>query len=142
MRIVDANVLIHAVNSATPQHQAASTWLDDALNDSEAIGFPWVVLLAFIRLTTRSGVLASPLPIESALSIVESWLAQPPAHIANPGARHAEILGNLLRSVGTGGNLTTDSHLAAIAIEYGAELWSFDADFRRFPGLAFRHLGG
>jgi len=37
--------------------------------------------------------------------------------------------------LGTGGNLTTDAHLAALAIEHGAELCSCDADFSRFAGL-------
>jgi predicted nucleic acid-binding protein len=29
--------------------------------------------------------------------------------------------------------LTSDAYLAALAIEYGAELYSSDTDFRRFP---------
>ncbi len=142
MRIVDANVLIYAVNASAPQHAAASTWLDQALSESEPVGFPWVALLAFLRLTTRSGILPAPLSVDSAVAVVRAWLDQPSAYVAEPGPRHAEILGNLLIAAGSGGNLTTDAHLAAIALEFGAELWSFDADFRRFPGLALRQLGG
>ncbi len=141
MQIVDANVLIYAVNSSVPQHEVASKWLDAALDGAEPVGFPWVALLAFVRLTTRAGILPAPLSVDSAMSIVDEWLAQPAAYVANPGPRHVEILGTLLRAAGTGGNLTTDAHLAALALELGAELWSFDADFRRFPGLAFRQLG-
>ncbi len=140
MRIVDANVLIYAVNSSAAQHEVAADWLDGALSEPEPVAFPWIALLAFIRLTTRPGVLPSPLSVDQAMSVVEAWLGQPSARVAHPGPRHAEILGNLLRAAGTGGNLTTDAHLAAIALEQGAEMWSFDADFRRFPGLAFRHL--
>jgi predicted nucleic acid-binding protein len=40
-----------------------------------------------------------------------------------------------------GGNLVTDGHLAALAIEHGATLFSFDADFRRFRGLSASYLG-
>jgi predicted nucleic acid-binding protein len=50
------------------------------------------------------------------------------------------LLGALLIGAGTAGNLTTDAHLAAIAIEHGATLASFDRDFIRFAGLKFEHL--
>lgn len=140
MRLVDANVLIYAVNTSAAQHAAARDWLDESLINSETVGFSWVVLLAFIRITTRSGVVPTPLDVPTALSVVEHWLAQPAAHIVNPGPRHVEILGALLGVAGTGGNLTTDAHLAALAMEHGAELWSFDRDFLRFGGLAFRQL--
>ncbi len=53
--------------------------------------------------------------------------------------RHAEILFGLLEGVGTGGNLTTDAHLAALAIEHQAELHSTDVDFHRFSGLRWKN---
>jgi toxin-antitoxin system PIN domain toxin len=140
VRLVDANVLIYAINSAAPQHAVAREWLDNSLNSTETVGFSWVALLAFIRITTRVGLMPSPLDIPTAMSVVGHWLAQPPAHVVNPGPRHAEILGTLLSLTGSGANLTTDAHLAALAIEQGAELWSFDRDFQQFNGLAFRHL--
>ncbi len=140
MRIVDANVLIYAVNSSAPQHAVARDWLDESLGGTETVGFSWVVLLAFIRITTRAGLMPTPLDVPTALSVVEHWLAQTSAHTINPGLRHVEILGTLLGISGSGGNLTTDTHLAALAIEHGAELWSFDRDFQRFSGLVFRHL--
>ncbi len=140
MRIVDANILIYAVNSSASNHAVASKWLDGCLNEGIPLGVPWASLLAFLRITTRTGILPAPLSVEAAVSIVDGWLAQPGVHVAHPGPRHAEVFGNLLSGVGTGGNLTTDAHLAAIAIEHGSELWSFDADFRRFGGLIFRQL--
>jgi len=36
---------------------------------------------------------------------------------------------------GMAGNLTTDAHLAAVALELGASVCSTDADFGRFPGV-------
>jgi hypothetical protein len=59
----------------------------------------------------------------------------PNVDIVEPGPRHAEILFRLLRQVGVAGNLTTDAHLAALAIEHQAQLASTDHDFARFPGL-------
>lgn len=140
MRLVDTNVLIYAINTSASQHSVARDWLDESLSGPETVGFSWVALLAFIRITTRAGLMPTPLDVPKALSVVEHWLTQPSAHTVNPGPRHAEILGTLLAISGSGGNLTTDAHLAALAIEHGAELWSFDRDFQRFSGLVFRQL--
>ena len=140
MRIVDANVLLHAVNRSSDDHETARKWLDESLQSSETIGFPWVALLAFVRLSTKSVVFPSPLSISEALGVVRVWLDSSNSQPVAPGQRHLEILSVLLVEAGTGGNLTTDAHLAAIAIEHGAELWSFDRDFAKFPGLAFRLL--
>ncbi len=41
----------------------------------------------------------------------------------------------LLSPLGAAGNLTSDAHLAALAIEHGAELCSTDVDFSRFSGV-------
>jgi predicted nucleic acid-binding protein len=76
--------------------------------------------------------------VEDALRVVEHWLTHPRAQVTHPGERHAEILGQLLRSAGTAGNLTTDAHLAALAIEHGATVLSFDRDFARFPGVPWK----
>ncbi len=68
-----------------------------------------------------------------------AWLARPYVSVLQPGDRHAEILFDLLKNLGTGGNLTSDAHLAALAIEHQAELHSTDADFERFSGLRWRN---
>lgn len=135
MVIVDANVLIHAVNRDLEHHDAARVWVEEVLSGDEPVGFAWVVLLAFLRIATHSAVLPNPLPVADAFGAVDSWLAAGPATVADPTARHAAVLRGLLLEVGTGGNLTTDAHLAALAVEHGARLCTFDRDFQRFPGV-------
>lgn len=135
MRIPDANVLLYAVDATSPRHRPARRWLEEQLSGTETVGFAWVVLLAFLRLSTSPRIFRDPLGPEEALDLIDEWLAQPCATVVHPGARHAAILRELLRPLGTAGNLTTDAHLAALAIEHGAELCSSDADFSRFPGL-------
>lgn len=93
------------------------------------------MLLGFIRISTRARVFPEPLAPEQALDLVDLWLAQPCATIIQPTPRHAAVLRDLIGHVGTAGNLTTDAHLAALAIEHGAQLCSADVDFSRFPGL-------
>jgi hypothetical protein len=137
--LLDANLLIYAVNADAPLNRKAKPWLESALSGQETVGFPWNVLLAFLRLTTRPGLFRRPLPVDTAFDLVDSWLAQPPATIVHPGTRHMQLLRELLRPLGTGGNLTSDAHLAALAIEHRAELCSTDTDFARFDGLKWRN---
>ncbi len=135
MILPDANTLLYAVNRSSDQHPAALKALRQSFNDPRGVAFAWTALLAFLRLSTRRGIFPRPLSVEDALRVVDHWLGHPQAQVAHPGERHAHILGRLLRSAGTAGNLTTDAHLAALAIEHGATILSFDRDFARFEGV-------
>jgi toxin-antitoxin system PIN domain toxin len=110
------------------------------LSGAEPVGFAWSVVMAFLRLSTRPQIFANPLEPSEAFGIVDGWLAQPPAIILHPTERHLAILRGLIEPLGTGGNLTTDAHLAALALEYGGEVCSADTDFARFPGLRWKNL--
>ena len=139
MILLDANLLIYAVNEDSPLNRKAKPWLESVLSGQETVGFPWSVLLAFLRLTTRSGLFRRTLSVNAAFDLVASWLDQPSATIVHPGPRHLPVLRELLLPLGSGGNLTSDAHLAALAIEHGAELCSSDTDFARFGGLKWRN---
>lgn len=141
MRIVDANVLIYAVNEASTQHEAARSWLDQALGGEETVGFAWSVVLAFLRLTTHPAVFAHALDPARATAIVRRWTEQPTAQLIDPTPRHLDILTGLLAEAGTAANLVSDAHLAALAIEHDAVLVTFDADFGRFRGLRTERPG-
>ena len=135
MRLPDANVLLYALDETSARHASARAWLDAALSGSEEVGFAWVVVLAVLRLTTKPAVFAHPLRPTEAFDIVDEWLAQPCALVVHPTVRHAALMRGFLVAAGTTGNLTTDAHLAALAVEYGAAICSYDADFARFSGI-------
>jgi hypothetical protein len=137
--VPDINLIVHAYNLESRDHAAALGWWEDCLNGVEPVGLAWAVLLGFIRLTTSRQVLTQPLTAGDACAHVRAWLGQPPVAVLHPGERHPEILFGLLEGLGTAANLTTDAHLAALAIEYQAELHSTDADFARFSGLNWRN---
>ena len=139
--VVDANVLLYAVDRASSHHEPSRSWLDSALTGSEAVGLAWVVLLAFVRIATSPAVFPNPLTADQATEQVEAWLAAPAAVVAQPTPRHISLLRGLLRETGTAGNLTTDAHLAALALEHGADVVSYDRDFARFPGVQHRLPG-
>jgi toxin-antitoxin system PIN domain toxin len=134
VRLVDANLLLYATDTRSPRHAAARSWLEDQLSGDETIVLAWVVLLAFLRLSTHSHGFARPLAVERASDVVDRWLARP-CVVVHPGGRHAAVMRQLLGRLGTAGNLVNDAHLAALAIEHGAELNSCDSDFSRFSGL-------
>lgn len=135
MIVVDANLLIYAVNRDSPCHAAARRWLERTLSGATEVGLAWIVILAFLRITTRPGILEKPLTLNAALDLIGGWLEQPFVSTIVPGPQHWALLRNLLERSGTAGNLTSDAHLAALALEHGAEIYSADYDFRRFPGV-------
>jgi len=135
VKLLDANLLLYAIDEASPRHRAARPWLERQLSGEEPVAFAWVVVLAFLRLSTNPHVFERPLSPDQAFEAVEHWLGQPCAVIVQPGDRHAALVRQLLRPLGTAGNLVNDAHLAALAIEHGADLHSCDADFSRFRGL-------
>ena len=135
MKLVDANLLLYAVDEDSPHHRAAKRWLEQELSGTETVAFAWAVLLAFIRLATNPRVFSAPLSGHEAFDLVDSWLEQPNATVVHPTGRHAALLRELLAPLGTAANLTSDAHLAALSIEHGADLCSADADFARFSGV-------
>jgi toxin-antitoxin system PIN domain toxin len=116
--IVDANVLLYAVDDQSHFHATARTWLDQAMNGVERVGLPWASLMAFQRTITHPRVTANPLGAAEAWSCVTDWLDADQAWIPLPGARHRDILGRLLVNGDARGNLITDAHLAALATAY------------------------
>lgn len=139
MKVVDLNLLIYATNSDAPDHQHAREWWERAIASDETIGLAWVVLLGYLRITTRPGLLPRPLSVPQATGVIDEWLNQPVTIVLLPGERHWSILKSLLQPIGAAGNLTTDAHLAALAIEQGATLYSSDRDFARFADLKYQN---
>jgi toxin-antitoxin system PIN domain toxin len=133
--IVDANVLLYAVAADSKFHDAARDWLEETLNGSTRVGLPWASLLAFQRISTHPRASASPLSPRQAWTYIADWLDADATWIPGPGDRHADILQRLIIDGDLRGNLVTDAHLAALAIEQGVGICSTDSDFARFPQL-------
>ena len=137
MKIPDLNVLIYAYDESAAHHARCRDWLERSLSATETIGFAWIVVVGFVRLTTSRRIFEDPMTIEESVTVADSWLAQPCATVVEPGRGHLQRVGELLGSVGTAGNLTNDAHLAEIAIEHHAEIVSCDDDFARFARAVF-----
>ena len=135
----DINLLVFAYNGAAPHHDAARAWWEGLMTGRAPVGMPWAVTVGFVRLVTHPAVLEQPLPPNAAIERVRQWFSREHVQSLDPGPRHLVILEDLFESTGVGGSLTTDTHLAALAIEHQCELHSSDADFARFPGLRWHN---
>lgn len=130
--LVDANILLYAVDEDSPFHDASRDWLEAALNGSRRVGLPWVSLTAFVRIATHPRALADPLAPSEAWQFVEEWLDAPAAWVPAPGRGHRDILGRLIRDLDLRANLVSDAALAALCLEHGLQMVSADSDFARF----------
>lgn len=131
--LVDANLLLFAVDETSPFHTRIATWMVEALNGSRRVGIPWESISAFLRISTHPRVFDAPLSPEDAWGFVADWLGCDVVWIPTPTERHAEVFGSLVVGQQLRGNLIGDAHLAALAIEHGITICSADSDFARFP---------
>lgn len=135
MILPDVNLLLYSYNPGAASHQAARQWWQKCLAGSEPIGLAWVVILGFIRISTNPKIVTPAATPQMAVNCVEEWLAFPHVRLLNPADGHLTRLSEKLQELGVAGNLTTDAHLATLAMDHGYILHTTDADFSRFPGL-------
>jgi len=141
VKLVDLNVLLYAVNEDSEHHQAVLDWWQTTLNGDESVGLPWIVLLGFLRIAANPKIFPKPLATTAAIDKIDTWLSVPTVCVVTEKPEHWRILRALLSEAGVAGNLTTDAHLAAMAISHGAVLASCDRDFARFEGLRWENPG-
>ena len=135
MILADANLLLYAYNSSSPEHGRARAWLERALSGTALFALSWAGIAAFLRLSTSRGIFPAPLSAAEAAGVVDAWLNRPVVTVLEPGPRYWEIARQILAASNSRGPLVTDALLAALAIEHGATLATHDVDFRRFDGL-------
>ncbi len=139
MIIPDVNMLIYAYDADASEHVMAKRWLDGLLDGPESVGLPWAVIIGFVRVLTNPSAMTKPVSTRDAVGYVREWLNFPHISILSPGPNHLDYVENNLDEAGAGGNLVSDSHIAAIAMEHGAVVHTNDRDFARFPGLLWHN---
>ena len=139
MIVPDINLILYAEIAAFDQHKRARQWWEQSINGERNIGLCAPVLFGFIRISTNRKVFKEPLSTSAALSRATHWLDHPNVRYLTPGSQHVSLAFTLLEQIGTAANLTTDTQIAAYALEHGAEVHSNDHDFARFDGLKFHN---
>lgn len=139
MTLPDVNLLLYAHNRADARHEPAREWWEGLLNGTQPVALCWMAINGFIRVSTHPRVFEKPLQAKQAAGYVREWLKQSNALLIEPGPAFPEIFLGYIESLGSGGNLTTDAYLAALAVEHQSELQTSDQGFARFRGLRWRN---
>lgn len=135
MIVLDANILLYAYDSTSSHHRNARSWVERTFSDGTPIGVPWQTITAFLRIMTNTRLPGERFTLEEAAQVVEQWLAQPNVRFLGPGDEHWPVFRQMILEGQAQGALISDAHLAALALEHGAVLYTTDRDFTRFPGL-------
>jgi uncharacterized protein len=139
MMLVDTNVMIYAHRPDAELHKEYQDWMQALIEGPEPYAVSDFALTGMVRVVTNPSTFGDPTPIESALGYADQIRNQPHAHVVNPGAGFWRIFTDLCLRVGARAKLVPDAYLAALTIEHGCEFITADKDFRRFPGLRWRH---
>ena len=139
MIVVDVNLLLYAYGAPSPRQEKARAWLETTLSGEEAIGLPWQVISAFVRIVTNPKLPGLRRSIKEATEAVDAWLAQPSVRVLTPGDEHWPLFRRMLVDGQASGDLVSDAHIAALTMEYGGVLYTTDRDFARFPGLRWKN---
>ena len=135
MKVLDVNVVLAAHRDDHPQFDAARPWLDGLLRSGETFSVTDLVAGSFVRLATNRRIFLMPTPADDAFAYLRALRGQPGHLTLSPGPGHLGLFERLCRTADATGDLAPDAQLAAIAVEHGGELISFDRDFARFADV-------
>jgi toxin-antitoxin system PIN domain toxin len=140
MMLVDTNVMIYAHRRDAKRHPEYRDWLQAMINGPEPYAVADFAVTGMVRVVTDRRIYREETTtIRDALAFASKIRDQPHATVVDPGARFWPLFNHLCLVAGASGKLVPDAYLAALAIEHGCEVISADKDFRRFPGLRWRH---
>jgi len=137
--VLDANILLYAYDTTSPQHAKARVWLGQVLSGEDLVGLPWQSAVAFLRVVTNVRLPGDRFTVEEAASVVDQWISQPNVHLIAPSDKHWPLFRQMMSEGQARGPLVTDAQLAALTIECGGVLHTTDRDFGRFPGLRWKN---
>jgi len=133
--LIDVNILLYAYDADSSQHFAAREWLESSLTEEDEITLSWITIIAFLRIGTSKQAMRNPFTLTEARDIVDAILSRSNVRVLQPSMAHWGIFSRLLVESQSVGNLATDAHLAALALEHNCVLVTNDKDFTRFAGL-------
>lgn len=139
MIVVDANLLLYAYDLHSPDHKMSRAWVEEAFSGTETVGLPWQTVTAFLRVITNQRLPGVRLTLAQALEIVDEWLDSPNARLLLPAEDYWTALRRVMVEGQATGPLISDAEIAALAMGYGAVLYTADRDFARFPGLRWKN---
>lgn len=139
MILLDTNLLLYAYVESYDVHPTMREWLNARFNSGDPVAFPLASIYGFLRIVTHPRAFERPKSMKEAVHQMGLWLDHESSWIPAPTPRHFQVAQSLLRTPGVYGEIVSDVHLAALAIEHGLILCSVDRDFARFKGLRWEN---
>ena len=134
------NVLVAAFLDSHPHHGLARSRLDGCWAAQKPFALAEIILAAAVRILTNPRIFADPVSPLEAFQATDKLRTYPGARLLAPGGEHWHIFRELVLSTRLRGGDVSDAYFAALAIEHGAEWWTLDQGFARFPSLKWRNL--
>jgi toxin-antitoxin system PIN domain toxin len=140
MMLVDMNVMVYAHRRDAERHLEYKAWMQAMVNGPEPYAVADFAVTGMVRVVTdRRYYREAASTITDALAFADEIRNQPHARVISPGPKFWSLFSNLCRQTDARAKLIPDAYLAALALEHGCEVVTADQDFRRFPGLRWRH---
>jgi len=133
---VDANILVYASDTGSPQHKRALDLLVRLAQDAGLVYLFWPVIMAYLRVATHPGVFVDPLEPSLARGNLADLIRRPQVRVVSEGRRFWSIYQEVTDAIPVRGNLVHDAHIVALMREHGVRtIWTRDRDFRKFDGI-------
>lgn len=140
MLIPDVNILINAYRPEGAHHTLCRAWLQAALQGSERLSLIDIVLVGFLRIVTNRRAFKTPSTIAEALEFANALYTHSNCKRVGSSEAWWKHLTELSAKLNASGNLLTDLHIAAIAINQSATVVTLDKDLKNIPGLNLQLL--
>ena len=135
MDLPDNNILINALRADAPHHAKSKSWLEDSLNAGQSIRLFPTVEAGFLRVVTHPSIFVPPTSVREAAFFLETLTSAPSVEVCHWNASARALWLKLCQEMKLSGNDCNDALLAAICMERGLRLVSFDKGFKRFDSL-------
>lgn len=137
--LLDLNVWLALSFAGHAHHAAATRYWNHGRRD--LVAFCSVTLIGLPRLLTTPSVMqGKPFPPIVAAGKCQSWMELPDVRFLEDASHLFSRIELWAAEPFFTSKLWTDAWIAALALEHGCRVVSFDADFGKFPGLDFLHL--
>jgi toxin-antitoxin system PIN domain toxin len=135
--VVDTNVLLHAVNPDSPDHERAYGVIEEWRSGDGSWFLTWGIVYEFLRVSTHRSVFPDPLDLSAARAWIAAILSAPRCGILVESDRHAAVLDEVVGlHPRLEGNPVHDLHTAVLMKEHGIEeIRTADTDFHQFAFL-------
>jgi uncharacterized protein len=135
--VIDANILIYAVNTDAPQHAASRRLLETLLDPAATLYVTPQILCEFYSVVTNPRRIAKPFDAAQATQMIVDLLELPGLHVLPVPPEAALKLTELLKRAPVTGAGIFDLQIVATMQANGvSRIYTFNgADFQLFPEL-------